>query len=188
MKYTLWTFIFCLLSFYVFSQSLNNLDKINGFRKFKFGTSIQQVSNYKPKPRKMQLRNVVDYIYTGTDIQEFAGIPIEEIMLSYFKNKLYEIVISFGTIYKAYTTTQFNIIQANLEANFSSEFHQCNDNPNVETLSCSIWDSQNVRLENIRMNLSEKDGTRDKMFNYLQGYILFTDKRLKLEQNNNEIQ
>jgi hypothetical protein len=38
------------------------------------------------------------------------------------------------------------------------------------------------------LNLAEKDGSRDPKYNYIQGYILFTDKKLQAEQQKNELE
>lgn len=45
-----------------------------------------------------------------------------------------------------------------------------------------------MRLEHIRFNLSEADGTRKGEFNYIQGYIFFNYKPIENAQQNSELE
>jgi hypothetical protein len=128
------------------------------------------------------------YYYTGRDITDFAGVSIDQISLAFFKNKLYQINVSFGTIFREYRIDQFDLVQNNLEANFGSDFHKVRPSVQAEILNGFIWDGKFVRLESLRLNLAEKNGLRDPTYNYIQGYILFTDKKLQSEQQNSELE
>ena len=93
-------FFFILLSQICFCQSTYNLDKINGFKKFKFGTNLNSYSNLEHSANELKLKGVKHYAYKGNDIKEFNGVPITGIQLAFYKNILYEITVSFGSLTK----------------------------------------------------------------------------------------
>jgi len=183
-------FILSILLFpiFLFSQNLDKLDKINGFRKFKLGSNVSSFTNLKVQPTNIKLKGVTNYTYIGNDILDFSGVPIEQISLTFYKNKLYQIHVSFGTIFKEYRYDQFDLVQTNLEANFGSYYHKISPSPQAEILNGYIWDGRVVRLESLRLNFAEKDGTRNPRYNYIQGYILFTHKKIQQEQQNSELE
>lgn len=186
--FMLFVLSFSLIQGSVFCQSLDRLDKVNGFRKFKLGSNVSSFTNLKVQPTNIKLKGVTNYIYNGTDIADFYGVPIEQITLSFYKNRLYQISVSFGTIFKEYRYDQFDLVQTNLEANFGSEYHKISPSPQAEILNGYIWDGRVVRLESLRLNLAERDGSRNPRYNYIQGYILFTHKKIQQEQQNSELE
>ena len=172
----------------IFSQNLAMLDKVYGFKKFKFGTSINKYADLEDVPTKIVLNNVKMYRYTGNDLKNFYGVPIDEIKLSFYNDKLYKISVSFGTIYDEYTLSQFNIIKDNLIANFGTNYRSIEKNPGSQIIDAYGWRSTNVKLDTYRLNLSESDGSRNPKFNYIQGFILFTEKNIELIQQKSEIE
>ena len=177
-----------LIPFVLLSQNLDKLDKVNGFRKFKLGGNFSSFTNLKVQPTNIKLNGVTHYIYTGNGMTDFYGVPIEQISLTFYKNKLFQINVSFGTIFKEYRYEQFSLVQTNLEANFGSDYHKISTSPQAEILNGNIWDSRTVRLESLRINLDERDGSRNPRFNYIQGYILFTQKKIQQEQQSSELE
>lgn len=178
---------FSLLS-NVVAQSLDKLDKINGFRKFKLGSNFSTFTNLKPEPTSIKLKDVTNFTYTGSDVSDFYGVPIEKVTLQFFKGKLYQIFVSFGTIYKEYRYDQFDLVQSNLVSNFGNDNHKVSPSPQAEILNGFIWDAKIVRLESLRLRFAERDGSRDPKFNYIQGYLLFTHKKLQEEQQSGELE
>ena len=176
-----------LFSFTVNGQNLDRLDAINGFRQFKFGMSSNQIQNIITKKSTVKPRGVVYYSYVGKDIPQFNGVAIESITLGFYKNQLFGIQVAFGNPYKDYTKAEFEMVQQGLESNFGNDFHKCDDNDPNE-IDCFIFDGVKVRLESVRFNLSESDGSRKKEFKYLEGYMLFSDKNLALEQRKSEVE
>jgi len=172
----------------LFCQNLDRLDKTNGFRKFKLGSSLLSFSNLKVEPDKIKLKGVTHYIYNGNDITDFYGVPIEYIRLSFYKNKLYQITVSFGTVFKEYRYEEFDLVQTNLEVNFGRDYHHVSPAPQAEILNGCIWDGKIVRLESLRLNLDNHDGTSNPRYNYIKGYLLFTQKKIQEEQQNSEIE
>lgn len=147
------------------SQNLDRLDKVNGFRKFKLGSNYSSFTNLKVQPTNIKLNGVTNYFYTGTDITDFYGVPIEQISLTFYKNRLYQINVSFGTIFKEYRYEQFDLVQTNLVANFGSDYHKISPSPQAEILNGFIWDGRVVRLESLRLNLADRDGSRNPRYN-----------------------
>jgi hypothetical protein len=170
------------------AQNLDRLDATNGFRKFKFGMLKSQFAHLSDHQTSIHQRDVTICDYNGHDITEFTGIKIEAILLGFYKNRLYQINISFGSPLKEYASSEFKIVQSGLEMNFGHSFHKCNEDPSSDIINCAIWDGTAVRVENLRINLSERDGTRNRQFNYIQGYILFTEKIIQQEQQRSEIE
>lgn len=179
-------FIICFTSFIQFTlgQSLDRLDNNNGFRKFKFGMSPTQIKDLTKTESIRPLKDVVNYKYTGDDINNLYSVKTDKITLSFYKNKLFSIMIGLGSIYRKYEDFEYEIIQKALKANFGSQYHNCEDQKDM--LNCAIWDAKKVRCEHIRMNLSEADGSRSKDFNYISGYILFIFKPLDVAQQQEE--
>lgn len=175
-----------LFQMFCFGQSINILDQNNGFKKFKFGTNKSAIKELKLYTTKNNLNGVTSYLYTGTDITFFNTVPIEDIVLTFYNNKLYQIAVTFGTIYSEYTKSQFDLVHSNLKNNFGNDYADAKSNMS-DILNGHIWDGKKIRLESIRVQQSEKDGTRNPKFNYIQGYLLFTEKNIHKEQQKSEI-
>ena len=169
------------------SQTLGRLDRIHGYRKFKLGDNISSFSNLKFEVIPIKLNGVKNYVYTGKDITDFYGVHIEEITLSFFRNRLYQISASFGNVLKEYSVEQFDLVQTNLEANFGKDYREVSPAPEAEVLNGAIWDARVVRLENLRLRFPG-DSDKDHRYNHIEGYILFTDKQIQQEQQNSEIE
>jgi hypothetical protein len=150
--------------------------------------SASKFSDLEKSNTSVKLRNVQFYQYFGKDITEFYGTRIEGISLGFYKDHLYQIQVSFGTVYREYSLSEYTLVQEGLEANFGHLYHECTANQSPDILNCAMWDANTVRVESLRLNLSEKDGTQNKMFNYIQGYFLFTEKYIQQEQQRSEIE
>jgi hypothetical protein len=169
--------ILIFLSQFAISQTINDLDIKNGFRNFKLGSSPLQNKNIvKYDFQSPSFPTVVSYIYNGTDLKSIFGVEVESVELSFFKNKLFSIQISFGDIGKPFELHEFNSIQGILEQVYGTKW----DNPSNDDgviANGSIWDGKNVRLELIRVDFS-KSKTNPKQYGFVSGFISVTDKKL----------
>ena len=88
-----------LLGASVKGQGLKNLDSDFGIKKFKLETSY---SLYKNDLEYFDINSqgIEFYTYKKLDIKEVFGIPVKEIGLCFFNNKLYSISINFGVLSK----------------------------------------------------------------------------------------
>lgn len=87
MKHLLITFLFITITSN--SQNLKKLDINNGYKKFKFGMTKNQISNLKlDKDLNVFNQNVKYYCYTGDDIKYVGSVEIDKIMIEFYKNKL----------------------------------------------------------------------------------------------------
>ncbi|WP_297510183.1 hypothetical protein [Flavobacterium sp.] len=97
MKKTILIIFTFLSSLTLFSQTNANLDKKNGFNKFKLGSNTElHKKNLKYFAKNKD--NVTFYYYIGSDIQNVFNVKIDKILLGYYKNKLYTISIDFGVL------------------------------------------------------------------------------------------
>lgn len=172
-------------------QSTNKLDSNNGFKKFKFGMSPSQFSNITLSTlTKGKLKNVKEYVYNGTDISELYGVRVESLGLSFYKDKLYQITVNFGSVYREYTSSEEFAILYSLKAVYGTITHDCRGTePNdLSVLNCTIWDGRNVRLEHLRIDFESPKKNNNSRTNSIIGYLLFTNKKLQQEQQNSEIE
>jgi hypothetical protein len=172
-------------------QTLDKLDNNNGFKKFKFGSSPSQFTSIKEnKASPIKLKGVKNYIYSGDDIKEVHGVRIETIYLFFYKNRLYQINVSFGSPVREYTVSDESMIQYGLESNYGYINHDCrgSSETGMTILGCTIWDGRKVRLEHVRVDLLRANEEKNERYNYIKGYILFTDKATQKEQQESEVE
>lgn len=93
-----------LLALSAKGQGLKNLDADFGIKKFKLESSY---SIYKNDLKYLWINSqgVDFYTYEKLDIKEVFGIPVKEIGLCFFNNKLYSISINFGVLSKNQSLT-----------------------------------------------------------------------------------
>ena len=88
MKYRITNQILTLLCLLVvstvFAQNTEKLDANYGFRNFKFGTDVSNISNI--KRTNNVLNNMDEYIYIGNEIQNNQEVKISRVVLYFFKN------------------------------------------------------------------------------------------------------
>ena len=104
--------ILLVTSLTCFCQFSAKLDANYGFKIFKFKQSPSQIQNIKKIIENIiPQKNVTTYKYIGPDIRFFNGIEISEIWLDFYKNRLYQIKVCFGTIKDEYTIEEYTIVQ-----------------------------------------------------------------------------
>lgn len=171
---------FILLQYVSIGQTSYRLDDKNGFKHFKLGSPLNSIKNIVKQESILPLKGVTTYKYIGNDITEYSGVKIENIDLDYFQNKLYKINIRFSNFTNNdYSITEFNTVTAALVSSFGNFIECQNNDPSL--LNCAIWDGKKVRLDNVRMNATNKaDGL-------IGGYLLFIEKDIEKLQQNSEI-
>ena len=82
--------LLCLiLSNIVIAQSVRDLDAKNGFRHFKLGSTPAQNRDIKKQTRQIDKNpNISEYVYIGNAIKTIFNVPVSEVRLTFFKNKL----------------------------------------------------------------------------------------------------
>lgn len=172
--------ILIFLSQLVISQTTNDLDVKNGFRNFKLGSSPLQNKNIvKNDFQNPSFPDVVAYKYNGTDLESIFGVKVESIQLSFFKNKLFSIRVSFGDIGKSFELHEFNSIRGFLEQVYGTKWYNPSNEDGV-IANGSIWDGKNVKLELFRVDFS-KSKTNPKEYGFVSGYIHVMDKKIMQE-------
>jgi|SRR5690554_555408 len=177
--------IFLLVSNLVSAQSLDNLDIKNGFRHFKLGSTPAQIKNIiKEENHFLENPDIVAYTYIGNDIDKVFFVETYEVRLTFYKNKLVGITISFGDYGKPFMEYEFNQILKALEEIYGKNWGNPNNNDGI-ILNGAIWNGKNVRLELLRLDFS-KSKTNPKDFGFISGYISVFDKKLNNEMISSE--
>jgi hypothetical protein len=179
MKY-IYLIIVILLSQITVSQTTKDLDIKNGFRNFMLGsTPIQNKNIYKSEFQNPSFPSVVSYNYSGTDLESVFGVKVENIKLSFFKNKLFSINVDFGHLGESFELSEFNSILSFLEQVYGTKW-QSPSNEDGIILNGAIWDAKNVKLELFRIDFS-KSKTNPHEYGFVGGYINVIDKNLMKE-------
>lgn len=141
---------FFFSSFIIFSQTNTNLDNKNGFNKFKLGSNFNlHKSNLKFQTKDKN--NVSYYTYIGQDIKSVFGVKIHEILIGYYKNKLYTISVDFGII----ENSQSGKIVNELNKIFGEQEIETNRNSESFEYEWVIsWSTNNVHLQMNKMSCS----------------------------------
>lgn len=179
---------FLLLSFTstLSAQDLNNLETKYGFKQFKFGMSPAIIKNIsKDKNQADKNKNVSVYTYYGEDLKYLYNVEVEKVSLTFYKNKLYSITISFGSLKKKYNDKEFDLVQYSLEKIFGNNWNS----PQKEELilNGSIWKSKRVTLEHLKLDFSKNRLDRENDgYNYIQGYISLYENNIQKQRLNDE--
>lgn len=159
------------------SQSIEELDRLNGFKQFKFGLSPGQIKNITPAPNDLSLKNVTCYSYIGSDISTLGSATISKISLSFYKNQLYRIMVSFGTSSRPFTSDQFSVIKDIFSSSFGRNYYSLSDVEDVSILNGIAWISKYVRLDFLRLSYKNQIG----------GYALFYHLSMDRQQQRDEL-
>jgi hypothetical protein len=159
------------------AQSLDELDNLNGFKQFKFGLSPKQIENITPSANDLPLKNVSWYNYTGKDISTFGGATVSKISLSFYKNRLYRVMVSYGNRSNPFTADQFNVIRDIFSSSFGKKYYPLSDVEDMTILNGIAWISKSIRLDFLRMSYKDQVG----------GYALFYHLETDLLQQKDEL-
>lgn len=165
-----------------FAQSVKDLDAKNGFRHLKFGSSPNQIKNISKNENQFsQNPNVVEYIYTGTDIDNIFNVKVDRVSLGFFKNKLYSILVSFGNLETStdFELYEFNDVLSALERTYGKDWFTPTNKDGV-IINGAIWIGSKVSLELLRIDYS-KSKSNPKSYGFISGYIGVSDNNLMKE-------
>lgn len=168
-----------ILSNVVLGQSVNSLDLKNGFRNFKLGTSPSQIQNIVKQTQQFSKNlNVAEYEYVGNDINNVFNVNVNSVSLSFYKNKLFSIRVSFGKLAEAkdFELYEFSSILSALENTYGSNWIKPTNEDGI-ILNGAIWDAKNVKCELLRVDFS-KSYSNPKDYGFVSGYIHIIDKKL----------
>ncbi len=182
MKKAIFIIIIIFFSNSIVAQSVNDLDIKNGFRHLKLGSTPSQIKNIVKQENQFSKNpHVVAYYYVGSDIDNIFNVKVDEIKLSFFKNKLFNISITFGNLEesKDFEVYEFNDILSALERTYGTNWVKPKNDEGI-FLNGAIWDGKNVRLELFRLDFS-KSKTNPKDYGFVGGYINVFDKKLTKE-------
>jgi hypothetical protein len=163
-----------------FSQTIDRLDKTNGFNIFNFGKAPNSIPDIKEGPVDPNQNVLKEYNYTGNDIKTYNGIPVYRITLYFYKNKLFQIYLALDKGKSDFTDTDHKIVMSALEANFGKRTATCDPLPEDygEMLNCAIWDAKNIRLQYHHIIFHE--------LNTVASYLFITEKNIEQKMKNEE--
>lgn len=158
----------------VTAQDFANLDSIAGISIFKFGADSNAVQNLEPVNRPFpDSRHVVYYRYTGDSLKSIYGIPIDEVLVYYYKNQLFRVDLKFGTASKEYTLAQYNQVHEEIEKRYGSKKSRLAMSGAV-LLGGYAWYGEKIYLDHTRHSSPPKR----KKDNGIYGEITFSDLAL----------
>ena len=126
--------------------------------------------------QKSENPHVATYKYIGKDIEYVAGIKVDNIILSFFKNKLYSIGVNFGDFEQIqFTHNEYTTLQEYLEQSYGDKWLLPLNNEG-RTLEGAIWKGKKVTLELFRRGYGQKNNLND--YDYVGGYIHIFENNL----------
>lgn len=155
------------------AQTTQDLDKRNGFRHFTLKQDISEIKNIAEQKNRDYNPRVKNYVYLGDDLSHLFTVPVDEVSLSFYDNKLMGIQIFFTDLDNGYTNEEYQTINSSLEKLYGRNHFQPSADPFIS--KGTIWDGNNVVLEHLQVYYKEyiDDG-----YNPYQGYISIISKEL----------
>lgn len=167
--------IYILLTNFMFGQSLNHLDVKNGFKHFKFGSSPKQIKDIEKVTNQFsQNPDVVEYYYTGKEINYISDVNIYRIKLSFYKNKLFSILVSFGDFDDDFDEIEYNSVLYSLERLYGKNWNNPT-NKDGKIINGAIWCGKVVNLELFRIDYS-KSKSEPYDYGFISGYMSIENK------------
>ena len=164
-------------------QSAQKLDVKYGFKQFKFGMHISQIRNIAKNDSALDKNpNVEEYLYTGKDLNSLYDVKVWQISLTFYKKRLYMIMISLGSPTIGYTDAEFNLVQYSLEKVFGEKtFRPSNESGAI--VKGFVWKGKSVTLEHFKVDYS-KDYNDN--LNHSGGYIDVYENTIQNQRLNDE--
>ena len=142
------TVLFLLLNISSFAQDLNFLDSKNGYKKFKFGKTPEEITEIKKVTWNevgFKARKSLWYQYVGKDITTFFDSDIRDLDLYFFNKKLFQISISLGELTEDFSLQEFEELKNQLSAIFGNDFYNMKKEQDI--VKGYIWLGEKVKLE-----------------------------------------
>lgn len=151
-------------------QSVSQLDEKYGFKSFKFNssTAILKGKLVESQVNSMETLGVKSFLYTGQEYQDVFGCAVDDINLHYYKDKLFQITISF---YDGFSNEEFNKIKYSLEKLYgiAKRINKPEDS-DIKDFAGYGWVGAKVKLELIRIEFFDLHGRG--------GYISITEENI----------
>lgn len=164
--------LFIVLFNLSFGQSVEKLDAKYGFKNLKLGTLPNKSYLIKINDQDKN-SNIKDYTYTGDNIRTLFTVPIKNIELSYYKNRLMTIYIQFNF---GFSQSDYDIILYSLQKLFGDGYKCRINDPDISISSGREWNGKKVEMEIHRL-----------YFNKIwSGYMIVVSKSLQLQKMNDE--
>lgn len=154
------------------AQEVKKLDLVKGISIFKFGTDSNQIVDRQPSSKSnLKSKNIAFYRYTGDSLSAFFNVPVEEVLLYYYKNKMFRIDVKFGRANKEYTLQEYNKVHQELERAYGTDKVKLAMSGAV-ILGGFRWSGEKIQVSHTRHSYPEK---RRKKGNAIFGEVTFSD-------------
>ncbi len=165
------------------AQTTQDLDKRFGFRHFTLNQDISGIQDIAEQKNKDNNPRVKNYVYLGDDLSHLVTVPVDEVSLSFYDNKLMIIKISFTDLDSGYSDEEYQTINNELEKLYGKNNFQPSVSPYIS--KGTIWDCKKVVLHHFQVY--DKENIEDG-FNPYQGYINIYSKELMDKRIREEFQ
>lgn len=155
------------------AQSTRDLDSLNGYSIFKFGTSASDIKNIRLDTSSiLNSKNFAVYQYTGDSLKSIFNVQVSGVSLLFSHDHLTEIVVKFGTKSNKYTLEEFNRVQQAIEAEYGKYTGKLAMSGAV-LLGGFRWRGKNRSLEHTRFTSTSENG---KSGSWTVGEVSFAKK------------
>lgn len=174
------TYLILLLSFPTYGQNVGDLDTKNGIRNLKLGASSElYAGKLTAKTPFFTNPNIKEYYYQDSSFTSLFGVPIKDISLSFYKNRLMDIQIGFPN---TFSQKQYVLILNGLQSAYGNGQDCTIDNdPTVSQHSGNGWVGQKVRMEFHRYYYTSTN------YNGWTGYLSIVEKSIRAQMIKDEL-
>jgi hypothetical protein len=167
--------LFCFISVVAKTQTTHNLDLTQGISIFKLGSGKGAIKNLEIDTTQIQFfKSQSTYKYLGDSLSTIFNIKVSKINLTYYKDKLYQMTLIFGSKANPYTLSEYEQIKNALEAEYGKNSKKL-AMTGVKLIDGNRWEGETVLLDHVRYGYT---GTKKKKLIVIEGSISFTDRTL----------
>lgn len=153
-----------------YGQSVDQLDSRYGFKSLKLGTvpnpaNSVLIESWDSNP------NITSYRYQGGDIESVYNVPVKNVDLTYYKNRLMSIQVSFQN---GFSESDYDRILYSLKQLFGGG-DNCNvADPDFSLSFCRKWIGKKVDMEILRLYYQQR--------NMWTGYLVIVEKSIQQQR------
>ncbi|WP_214225390.1 hypothetical protein [Pedobacter sp. B4-66] len=157
------------------AQDVQNLDLVEGISIFKFGTDTNKIKDLEAVANaNLKSKNIALYRYTGDSLRTFFNVPVNEVLLHYYKNKLFRVDVNFGTNNKEYTLQEYSQVHQELEKTYGTDKVKLAMSGAV-ILGGFRWSGKKIHISHTRHSYPPKR----KKDNGIFGEVTFSDNSIQ---------
>lgn len=169
-------FFLCFVNLVAKAQNTNNLDSNQGISIFKLGTEKGVIKDLEIDTTQIHFfKSQSTYKYLGDSLSTIFNVRVSKIILTYYKDKLYEVSLCLGSKAISYSLLEYEQINSALEARYGKNLTRLGMS-GVKLINGSRWEGTTVLLDHVRYSYSD---SKKKKFNIIDGNVSFTDLTLK---------